>query len=187
MQALLTKFRRLTDRQVSGVPALHAHRGHVCCQGSLAACLGSHASQHVIVLPGLRRKDSCLQHPTSGDEETIMFCDWTFHSGCWSSVMGYSAVHYSVGFVLSRLCVKRVMGGAFMSGVMCRSASSSPRQWSPQSSLGCSTRRSQSSRSKYCVLEPGTPGVQQLREVWRLWHPSEPGRPSWPVQQKGAL
>ena len=26
VQALLTKFRRLTDRQVSGIPALYAHR-----------------------------------------------------------------------------------------------------------------------------------------------------------------
>ena len=86
---------------------------------------------------------------------------------------------------LSRLSMKRLMGTAFMSGVMCRSASSSPRQWSPQSSLGCSTRRSQSSRSKYCILQPGMPGVQQLREVWRLWHPSEPGRPSGLCSRRG--
>lgn len=33
-----------------------------------------------------------------------------------------------------------------MSGMTCRSGSSSPRPWSPQSSPGCSTRRSPSSR-----------------------------------------
>ena len=113
-----------------------------------------------------------------------MFCDWTFHSGSWSSVMLYSAVHYSVRFVFLLVC-EASDGGAFMSRMMCRSASSSPRQWSPQSSLGCSTRRSQSSRSKYCVLEPGTPGVQQLWEVWRLWHPSETGRPAGLYSRRG--
>ncbi len=42
---------------------------------------------------------------------------------------------------------------------LCRSASSSPRRWFPQSSPGCSTRRSQSSRCR----------GRQYQDQWKWW------------------